>query len=423
MKKKTLLALSLTSLIGLTGSVQPKAKTDTHTKIQEIKKKGRINTVSKTESLNAVGEIALETLNLYVDASKYNISRIVELKDFNKNDYVLVEFNPIGYLIYNVSNGDVVECSPTSYSPYLKTNSLNLHYLPMVGYFSNISGRYTNLIDQKELSELEIKKYKEDSESYYSRAILTIDENNVQRTLIGSKNSPIKSTRASSDATNFDYTITVTADTEVPYAWYFKKNLMSFAQAGEDSCGYIAIGLLMSYNEIFRCTGYFSTWQAQNYITPYRGYYFEEGVPDVANDYIYKLTSNPGPASQYQLKQTIKNYLSDKPIAYTLKETTGLFTNIEKPIKDGFPAIYLGNLSDFEGGTESHAVVVYGLYNTGKLLCHYGWTGFSQVIMSQVGLFSNSGALSIYDESVHVHNTYFILNNQTYCGCGQLVIC
>ena len=90
MKKKTLLVLSLTSLIGLTGSVQPKAKTDNHTKIQEIKKKGRINTVTKTESLNAVGEIALETLNLYVDASKYNISRIVELKDFNKNDYVLV---------------------------------------------------------------------------------------------------------------------------------------------------------------------------------------------------------------------------------------------------------------------------------------------------------------------------------------------
>ena len=37
MKKKTLIALSLTSLIGLTGSVQPKAKTDNHTKIQEIK--------------------------------------------------------------------------------------------------------------------------------------------------------------------------------------------------------------------------------------------------------------------------------------------------------------------------------------------------------------------------------------------------
>ena len=117
-KNKTLLVLSLVGIMAFTGishsSIVP---TFVKSKINQVtRKRGRLNPLKKQESLNAVGEIALETLDKYVDSNKYSISRILEIKDFGENQYVLVEFDPIGYLIYNVSNGDIVECAPTSYS-------------------------------------------------------------------------------------------------------------------------------------------------------------------------------------------------------------------------------------------------------------------------------------------------------------------
>ena len=157
-KNKILLLLSLISTVGITGSSYTSNLTKTDTTNNIIRKKGKLNSENKTKSLNAVGEIALETLEQYIDASNYSIERIMEIRDFGDNSYVLVEFNPIGYLIYNVSNGDIVECAPLSESPYLKTKSQNLLYLPMVGYFSNISGKYTNLMDNKEVSDKEFEE-------------------------------------------------------------------------------------------------------------------------------------------------------------------------------------------------------------------------------------------------------------------------
>ena len=123
-----LLVLSLTSMISLSGlSYNSHVSDKLKSKVNVITRKlGRLNSENKEESLNAVGEIALETLDKYVDSSNYSIERILEINDFEENKYVLVEFAPIGYLIYNVSNGDIVECAPTSYSPYLKTETKNL---------------------------------------------------------------------------------------------------------------------------------------------------------------------------------------------------------------------------------------------------------------------------------------------------------
>ena len=420
-KNKILLLLSLISTVGITGSSYTSNLTKTDTTNNIIRKKGKLNSENKTKSLNAVGEIALETLEQYIDASNYSIERIMEIRDFGDNSYVLVEFNPIGYLIYNVSNGDVVECAPLSQSPYLKTKSQNLLYLPMVGYFSNISGKYTNLMDNKEVNEKQFESYKKEARRYHNKALSKINEDNVNRTKKGSDKEVVR--RRKNTVISYDPYTMIYANTEVPSSWYFKKCEVEYAAAGDGSCGYIAAGLLLSYMEIFRSTGYFSSYQAQRYITEYNGSIFYTGVPRVDDDFLYELDSNLGGATLYELECAINSFMSGKNKSYTIKKSSGIFTNVKKPVKDGFPTIYAGNIEDFYGGSGSHGVVVYGIYDNGNVLCHYGWAGYTQVVMSTLGLFSESGALSIYNNSNHVHNTYFILNGQTHCGCGDLITC
>ena len=421
-----LLVLSLTSMISLSGlSYNAHVSDKLKSKVNVITRKlGRLNSENKEESLNAVGEIALETLDKYVDSSNYSIERILEINDFEENKYVLVEFSPIGYLIYNVSNGDIVECAPTSYSPYLKTETKNLYYLPMVGYFSKVSGKYSDLMEKREVKEIELSSYKSESKRYHNKSLTKIDEKNVQRTLIGSKKS-VRRTRKNATVTNHFFGTMIYADTEVPYSWYFKKNYMDFAYLDTDEgcCGYVATALLLSYLEIFISTGYFSPAQSTQYIRTYNGSQFYVGVPEVTDNFLYALSSNPNPASQYELKTAINNFMSGKNKNYQIKETVGAFTNIEKPINDGFPAIYAGRMPDFNDGTGDHAVVVYGLYDNTDVLCHFGWNGYTQVVMSRLGLFEAGGVTSIYNKSAHAHNTYFILNNLTYCGCGEYITC
>ena len=427
-KNKTLLVLSLIGVMGLSGLTYSAQFTSSllskKSNLVTRQKLGRLNPEKKEESLNAVGEIALETLDQYVDANKYSISRILEIKDFGDNQYVLVEFNPIGYLIYNVSNGDIVECAPTSYSPYLKTKSKNLYYLPMVGYFSNISGKYTNLMEEKEVNDLEFEAYKKESKRFHSESLTKIDEKNLTRTYAGSK-VDVKKVRKNSTVTNYGFTNLIYADTEVPYSWYFKKNGLNFAIVDSDTgcCGYVALGLVLSYCEIFNSAGYFSEAQAESYITPYYGNQYGVGVPIVADEFLYELSDDPEGITQAEIIDTVHDFMYNKGKLYTIEHTAGIFTNISKPIEDGYPAIYCGTMPDFYGGSGAHGVVVYGTYDNGDVLCHYGWLGYSQVIMTNLGLFNQSGAISIYNRSEHVHNKYFIINQLEYCGCGEFVTC
>ena len=315
-KNKILLLLSLISTVGITGSSYTSNLTKTDTTNNIIRKKGKLNSENKTKSLNAVGEIALETLEQYIDASNYSIERIMEIRDFGDNSYVLVEFNPIGYLIYNVSNGDVVECAPLSQSPYLKTKSQNLLYLPMVGYFSNISGKFTNLMDNKEVNEKQFESYKKEAKRYHNKALSKINEDNVNRTKKGSDKEVVR--KRKNTVTSYNPNTMIYADTEVPSSWYFKKCQTQFAQLGNGCCGYIAAGLLLSYTEIFRSSGYFSSYQAQRYITPYYGPSLYMGVPEVEDDFLYELHSNPGGATRTEIKNAINSFMSGKNKSYTM---------------------------------------------------------------------------------------------------------
>lgn len=424
-KNKLLLVLSLVGCITL-GGINYSSKIFTNSNLSTsliTKKLGTLNKEHKNESLNAVGEIALETLDKYVDVNNYYISRIIEIQDFNNNPYVLVEFNPIGYLIYNVSNGDVVECGPTSKSPYLNTKVSELYYLPMVGFFSKTSNKYINLMEHREVSEEEVKAYKVETSRYHESALKTLNSKNIEKAYQGSKLEYARS-RKRSNVNNYIPSTMIYADHEVPHSWYFKRNVVHFANAGDESCGYIAVGMLLSYFEICITSGYFSPIQQIRYITPYNGTEIGVFPPSVDNDFLYELSDNLGPANTAQLLTCIDNFLEDKTINYTLEHTVGLFTDYISPIEeDGVPTIYCGNMPDFEGGTGNHAIIAYGTYDSGNILCHYGWGGYSQVIMSNIGILERVSSISIINHSNHSHNRYYILNDVPHCSCGMEINC
>ncbi|RBI33836.1 hypothetical protein DRZ74_01920 [Metamycoplasma hominis] len=68
-------------------------------------------------------------------------------------------------------------------------------------------------------------------------------------------------------------------------------------------------------------------------------------------------------------------------------------------------------------GKTGHAIVAYGMYDNGnKLLCHYGWEGYSQVIVSS----SLSGQLFLLgmkpNGKVKKTRKHFIKNGIKYSG-------
>lgn len=423
-KTKLLLVLSLVGLIGTTSFLPTSSLVNrTSSRLTDnIKKAGRFNVVSKQDSLNAIGEIVLEEISKYSPTQDYEIRRISEMTDFDNNTYVLVEFNPIGYAVYNLTNGDVVECAPTSVSPYKDSRSKNLYYLPYVGYFYKENDVLVNLVSKQEVNELEINAYSKHSKKLNAEALTNLNEKNINRTYRGVKRSKVRVKRSS----DIDYVLNTTiiySDYEVDKSWFFKRNDCEYPEIDSNACGYTAVALLLSYNEIFKSTGYFSPAQAAQYITKYQGPDFGLDVPKVDNSFIYELSSNPGSSSIYTLKNTINNFMAGKIRRYSLVESHTGYIDIEGPIDDGFPVMYAGILPELNGGTINHAVVVYGYYDNGKILCHYGRRNYTQVIMSRVGFFNETGTLAIYNNSVHAHNTYFILNNLTYCGCGQYITC
>ena len=104
---------------------------------------------------------------------------------------------------------------------------------------------------------------------------------------------------------------------------------------------------------------------------------------------------------------------------------------VTDPLKDGVPDILFGNLpapndtAYADGSTMgNHAIVVYGYYDSdSKLLAHYGWDGYSQVILTAPDMFHLGGVYAIYNKSPHAHNKHFKKGSLYYCGCGALMSC
>lgn len=392
---------------------------------------------------NRIKTLAIQEVERYAYGQEYVAKEVSKASDFAGNDYAFISFSPAGYAIYNLSSGDFVEVSPFGQNPFSKTGNTNdRFYSPIAGFFRKENDSFVNVIDNTLIKGDDIEKYAEISTTTY-------DGNIKNHTNFEHRQYVQGDIVCYSSGNTPHYPVSqgmLTADHEVPYSWFFKLNNTKFAAEsvykGSETphweCGYVAGALLLSYQEFFESTGYFNAYEVSQYINVANVTSYTNGIPndipEVKDDfleYFWNLHQSWGSTAS-TIKDAVAAFMdaSGKNRVYEDYCYDWITATVTDPVKDGVPDILFGNLpapNDTTYGNGStmanHAVVVYGYYDNGKLLAHYGWNGYSQVILTTPDLFHLGGVYAIYNKSAHVHNKYFKKGNLYYCGCGTLMSC
>ena len=386
-------------------------------KIKSSSEKNRLISLAEEKMRETIGDESL----------KAKETRIVH--DFVENEYLFVSFGSIGYDVVNVANDDVVEISPFAGMPF--SDEDNAYYVPWIGYFRRLGNLYFNVQDGHELSHDEVEKLKEESSRFAAQSVIDATENQTNANLC--KKAKVGPKKTATPPTNNPINSGIIyADHEVPYSWFFKRNYNQFPTNDTGTCGYVSASMLLAYNEIFKSTGYFSAKESADYITPYVGSFSPNGwngVPDLSDSFPKSVWGkNIGSSVPSTVHSAIDLFMNGKNKLYEVYEYVWKFATITDPVKEGCPAAYFGNIQSPTNSDAwaDHVVTVYGYYNDGKLLVHYGWEGYSQVVMSQLGIFKQGGVIAIYNKSEHVHNDRYFVDRSTgkrYCGCGRLMSC
>ncbi len=440
-RKKVFLISNVAALLILNnGSTNFMGRSDISIGEQSIKanalivhETGSLN-VNQQSSFNAINTIIKNKIIDYTVYKDYSVYRNEILKDFDGNSFVLVEFLPIGYGIYNIANGDIVEVSSSSFSPYYNVEG-DLYYVPSVGYYKKVNGEYVDLTTNNTIGATTINALSTISSELQDEAVNYINTENVEMVKTGT------SISSSSDTIGIKTTSTVTingityqsADVEVPYSWYFKLNHRSYPENWYGDCGYVALALVLGYMEFFVSTGYIDEYAQQNYVAPYSGAY-GTGVPQIYNAFLtHAFGSNRGDSTPKIIRDAFTSYMENFNLdkEYSTYMYYNVFSTVTDPVKDGVPAMYFGNYSDTWDDVSDHVTVVYGYDNDGMLLVHRGHYDFpgdnknyTNLKISPLSLIRLGGVLAIYNKSSHVHNNYFhTAGTIKRCGCGVLVEC
>lgn len=413
---------------------------------KSLNKRFKVSELGKKELAN-IELLMLKEVIKYTNDDNYSIKKSKVITDFNNNPFVLVEFN-VGYAIYCVSTGEFTEIAPFAESPYSKVNDdTELKYVFMNGYYSYEKDLLTKLENgesKKNISDDEFSSLSEVSRKIFSSLENKINTENINyminNTLDHGKTSVFRenemlNTRSgggTGTGTNNPTTTIIEADIEVPYSWYFKYNVDQFSantsvnKKKQGICGYTAASMLLTYHEVFNSPGYFSKDEADKYINIANGT-FGETVPEIIDSFPTSIWGTEiGNTTPGEIKSEISEFLQGKNVNYDVYCKLSVFSDIYKPIEDGVPAIYFGFVDMFKSESYGHAVLVYGTFDDGKLLCHWGWDdgGYSQVIMNNLDLLSEGGVYAIYNKSAHSHKAYFIdSNGRKRCGCGVFMSC
>ena len=236
----------------------------------------------------------------YTKDTNLRIRSAIQVNDFADNTYALVELSPIGFGVYCPSTGNLVEYVPNAKSPFADYDeSVEKRYVPGRGYFIREGG----FGDFKEV--LSNTKIKPELQKQYT------DISEQVSSSLRKKVSPAKSSLIfGTDLDDFAYPrifavdspkriypndYLITADYEVDYSWYFKYNDHSFPYNTGNICGYVALSLIMAYNEIFLSPGsYFTEEESKEYIVPSDGAY-GRSVPTLKDEFpFYAFGENIG---------------------------------------------------------------------------------------------------------------------------------
>ncbi|RMA77446.1 hypothetical protein JN00_0556 [Metamycoplasma subdolum] len=194
------------------------------------------------------------------------------------------------------------------------------------------------------------------------------------------------------------------------YDWRIAK-CNEFINAG--LCHYIGLGMLLLYSEYFVKYGVFSDQQVQKYLyendDDIGKYLFRKNhfghPPLVTADFVGDLWLKHGKGAIFTtslyMKQVAESFIKEnrpqgEELPITIHRRSTGWIKPWKWIRDGYPCMVFGLTLPFdvksidykntkgEDDMQGHAIVVYGTHdNDTKMLCHYGWNGSSQVLLSR----------------------------------------
>lgn len=331
-------------------------------------------------TLFRAGAVMLNEVIGYTGDHAYRISRLLPVKDFASNWYVVVEFAPCGYGVFCLGSGDFTELAPFAPSPFSScTDSSGLMYVPELGYFKKIGDCIIDLNSGIRIPTSNLASFQKRSLSVYDALVANVIEDNVRfvsngRNLPASEisqlfSSPLRSSGPIEDGNFRPSDVIIQADVEVPYSWYFKYNEYQFAANGDGSCGPTALSMVLAYHDIFSSAGYFSRQEYQEYFELSTGPY-GMSVPtlsDLFTDVWHGVTSTV----VGDMGDLTDDFLEDKTVRYSYATNVWVTGNVTDSIDRGNPALYFG-LMDTYDGLKGHAVVVYGYFNDGKFFATPG---------------------------------------------------
>ena len=385
----------------------------------------KIKKISKNDRIR---KLFLEEIYNLTKSFNYEIEYITFVKDFSNNIFAVATYSPGGYAILHVKTGIFIEVSTNAIFEYEKSEIENKYYVPLYGFF-NESGKkikYENTISAQD-SYSRLNHLKEISNKLNTNYTKYTNFENLEK-LKGSKEFIYKEKFNVVEKTS---EIEICKDApkakyEVPYSWYFRLNDKEFPKNngnGGGNCGYVSMAMMLLYADMFWSAGYLSVYDYENFITKANGNYGSV-VPTFSNDFIDYHWPNSSSLVPLDAGDLVDEFMNGKSIDYDCKTTIWVFfKSIDDLIKDGMPVSYYGSLYDKDGKKINHAVTVYGSYDDGRLLAHYGGVNMHQVIMSKAGMFELGGYMYIENYEPHVHRRYILNNEKAYCGCGFLMSC
>lgn len=353
---------------------------------------------NKKQRVNLLNLIQYHIDYAMEDAGQRKIERIKELKDFTGSVYTLFELDPIGYIIYHNDSGIVFEYASKSESPYLGYND-NLYYGGMMNYFYKENDIYYNtLIKYETVLEEESKYLIDNSSIIYNRNLESMNQTNLD--FISGKTDVVSSWKSEEEivllATNDQPNISMEAFFK-PLTTQYSMGYTTVGKSGV--CGYIAANLVLAYNTLAYDDALVSDTYLDKTNRKLKGSALTRELirqhgKDPDADSIAGTTAD-------SMGDCVRNYLKNVSSGTkSWKVTTWWGTiNSQGAIKKNQPPILFGNIKypesssstyeimdnatsgDGAHGSGNHAVVAYG-YTSSKYRVHYGWSGYSDVILS-----------------------------------------
>ena len=390
----------------------------------------KINNYSKNENIEKL--IKEEMFNL-TNSNYYSIEYLTFAKDFAGNIFAVAKFSPKGFAILNLTIGEFMEISTNAEFPYELDDVKGKYYIPLDGFYDengvctledNLKIPVSNNERSLHLKDLEFTS-NELSKNYYKY----VNETNLKKLTGQMKIKEVieEEFPITPFMTRFNGEEAPKAKYEVPYSRFFRLNDNEFPKNSNyqgGNCGYVVMSMLLWYADMFESAGYIREYDYDNFITITNGEY-GKCVPIFSNEFIdehWPFSSGLVPLDAGDL---IDEYLNGSGIDYDCKTTILFFSKgIDDILAEGIPVGYFGNLPvDTNNDKGHHAITVYGSYGNGKILAHYGWPGYHQVIISKASMFELGGYVYIENYEPHHHRKYIKNGDLVYCGCGYLMEC